>query len=463
MFLNTQAKKIWYIEYTPLLQWKIRTGPTNVNFQAEVSGVHFHTGEPEINFDLNRWIYISDFKIRTGNPEVNFAAYNDKDPLGWEIETGDPTISLSGFAATTINFPIQVTTGEPAINFEVDPQLRISFNFATGEPEYVFDVTKEIYPTWSYTTDNPTYSFELDAIESIPIQFRTGDPTYGFEAEKIETHNVPFSFRTGPTEYEFDAFRSVVLNPQLEFSTGDPEVEFNVINRITFPVFIEFSINTAERSPLVEFQAQTESTIVPNLLEAETDPIDIMSDIPSIDGPQLKKYKTKAYAHYELTTARSLTPRARRGDTFSDIRYPFPHVTREPTPIDQSTPQLTVPMPTIRHQNRQVILHWSEQQGLLPTRSQLQVSENENGPWFAPDLTDNNEFRTGDSGGFATTEGFEEVIPNIPLKGTADIPEPRTLCYRVRRIDNDGDVSEWSPPVAVTLNHYKHKNMVHKV
>ena len=448
---DTQAKKLWWYQYTPVLEMRFRTGPLHYNFFAKIADLEWNTGEPTISWDVVREIYVN-MEFRTGNPEFDFVAFGDTNPLGWEIETGEPTVSLSGFAAPTINFPISFTTGDPSINFNLTPEQRIILTISTGEPEIRFEGSREIYPTWNITTGNPTIGFDLDAIESIPIEFTTGDPAINWDVELRETINVPMEFRTGNVEFEFDAFRAPVINPQLEISTGDPEVEFDVRSIITYPAYIEFTINTAPSSPLVEFQLQTETTIVPNLLEAETDSIDIMSDIPSIDGPQLKKYTTKAYAHYELTTARSLTPRARRGDTFSDIRYPFPHVTREPTPIDQSTPQLTVPMPTIRHQNRQVILHWSEQQGLLPTRSQLQVSENENGPWFAPDLTDNNEFRTGDSGGFATTEGFEEVIPNIPLKGTADIPEPRTLCYRVRRIDNDGDVSEWSPPVAVTLN-----------
>ena len=450
---DTQAKKIWWYQYTPVLEMRFRTGPLHYNFFAKIAGLEWNTGEPTFDWEIEKQIYV-DMEFTTGNTEVNFEALLDTNPLGWEISTGDPTVSLSGFAAPTVNFPMTFTTGNPSINFDLTPEQRIAFVISTGEPEVRFEGTREIYPTLEYRTGDPLVNFDSYAVNTDhPLQFTTGDPAVSFDVSVIPVINFPMEFRTGNVEFEFDALNAAVINPQLQFTTGDLKFEFsNVRNIITYPAYIEFTINTAPSSPLVEFQMQTESTIVPNLLEAETDPIDIMSDIPSIDGPQLKKYKTKAYAHYELTTARSLTPRARRGDTFSDIRYPFPHVTREPTPIDQSTPQLTVPMPTIRHQNQQVILHWSEQQGLLPTRSQLQVSENENGPWFAPDLTDNNEFRTGDSGGFATTEGFEEVIPNIPLKGTADIPEPRTLCYRVRRIDNDGDVSDWSPPVAVTLN-----------
>ena len=448
---DTQARKIYWFEYSPVLEMKFRTGPTYFGFEAEIAGVKFNTGEAEYDFVVERRIYPT-WSYTTGNPEYNFAGEGDTNPLAWKISTGSPTVSMAGRAAETTNFSFDFTTGDVDIDFVANARQQIFITYSTGEPEFDFEATRRIFVGWNYRTQDPTIGFDLDAIESIPIEFTTGDPVYNFDVTLRESVFFPMEFRTGTTEYEFDAFASQVISPQIELTTGDPEVEFDVRNIITYPAYIEFTINTAPSSPLVEFQMQTETTIVPNLLEAETDPIDIMSDIPSIDGPQLKKYKTKAYAHYELTTARSLTPRARRGDTFSDIRYPFPHVTREPTPIDQSTPQLTVPMPTIRHQNRQVILHWSEQQGLLPTRSQLQVSENENGPWFAPDLTDNNEFRTGDSGGFATTEGFEEVIPNIPLKGTADIPEPRTLCYRVRRIDNDGDVSEWSPPVAVTLN-----------
>ena len=447
---DTQAKKIWYYSFNPRLQIRMTTGDPQVNFRAKTSDVQVTTGSPTFSFVVKKVIFVRELDFETGNPTVSMAG-EQRAPNAFRFRTGSPTMSFRAEKRDSQNFPFGFTTGSPTISIEATTYTSVAFVVSTGEPEIVFSPTKQIFVDFAFRTGDPDFDFLLKAIESIPIEFRTGDPDFDFVPELRESVNAPISLSTGTTEYDFDAFAAQTVLFPMDFTTGTTEVNIVPKNIISYPAYIEFTINTAETSPLVEFQAQTESTIVPNLLEAETDPIDIMSDIPSIDGPQLKKYKTKAYAHYELTTARSLTPRARRGDTFSDIRYPFPHVTREPTPIDQSTPQLTVPMPTIRHQNQQVILHWSEQQGLLPTRSQLQVSENENGPWFAPDLTDNNEFRTGDSGGFATTEGFEEVIPNIPLKGTADIPEPRTLCYRVRRIDNDGDVSDWSPPVAVTL------------
>ena len=38
------------------------------------------------------------------------------------------------------------------------------------------------------------------------------------------------------------------------------------------------------------------------------------------------------------------------------------------------------------------------------------------------------------------------------MKGTTDIPTPRSLCYRVRRVDEDGEVSAWSSPAMVTVN-----------
>ena len=94
-----------------------------------------------------------------------------------------------------------------------------------------------------------------------------------------------------------------------------------------------------------------------------------------------------------------------------------------------------------------VILNWNKQENLLHEKYiEIQVAENENGPWYAPyTIGDGKNWRVDLLDGVHRVSGTTTFThTNIPIAGTQDDPQLRTLWYRVRRVDSGDNESVWS-------------------
>ena len=241
---------------------------------------------------------------------------------------------------------------------------------------------------------------------------------------------------------------AVVLYPTATKRSGDSSrIEAEATVFVPTPIYISAIIVSG--NGILRSSISQQSS--PNL-PAEYGPTTLIplkrSVAPSINW-EIGKYR--ATGQTEIKAERTVPSRPRTGDTYSEFPFPFPVVNYLPLVTSPVVPQPLPPTLVVRQQGNQVILRWNQQAERYTTRAQLQVSENEQGPWFAVDTSGNGGIRTGDSGGFTETDGFEEVLSNVPLKGTQEIPEPRALCYRVRRVDDDGQASGWSNAAMVEI------------
>ena len=94
-----------------------------------------------------------------------------------------------------------------------------------------------------------------------------------------------------------------------------------------------------------------------------------------------------------------------------------------------------------------VILNWDKQENLLHEKYiEIQVAENENGPWYAPyTFGDGGAWREDVLNGVYRVSGTTTFThTNIPIAGTQDDPQLRVLWYRVRRVDSGDNESVWS-------------------
>lgn len=98
---------------------------------------------------------------------------------------------------------------------------------------------------------------------------------------------------------------------------------------------------------------------------------------------------------------------------------------------------------------RTVVLRWDRQSNLTNLAYyEVQVAESTSGPWYA--LGSGGAW-AGEQGGVTRVTIEVCVHEGVPLAGTEDNPQPRTLYYRVRTVTTAGAMSEWSSVVSATV------------
>ena len=299
---------------------------------------------------------------------------------------------------------IRFRTGGVSYSFNLDrPPKVFSWNYTSGTINYNFVATRVVKPVIQLTTGSPTFEFNVKSNPTINgWSLSTGSPTFEFQAATIGTKYFSWNYTTGEPTYEIETDQ--VTNRNFPFSFTSDAPTFDFLPSVFVPPKKYFILDFKTQEPKFSFEAITVE--VPNLVEANLDAVLVPIEVVRSPSGTSEVAKYTAIGRYEITAERTLTPRARVGDTFSGIEYSFPKATREPMVITPPIPQLLPPTLLARQQANAIILRWSYQPEVLSARSQLQVSENEEGPWFAPDTTNSPNFITGDSGGVAETEGF---------------------------------------------------------
>ena len=109
----------------------------------------------------------------------------------------------------------------------------------------------------------------------------------------------------------------------------------------------------------------------------------------------------------------------------------------EPEPVNVKSYVPNVPTLTVRSEDNNVISSWDSQPGLQNlSHHELQIAEEENGPWFPPNYTDSGDWKIGEENSFISIYGYEFIQVNMPYDST--------FYYRVRRAMTDDSKSDWS-------------------
>ena len=451
---DTQAKKLWVFESTELAELNFDVGPITIDFTADVAGIDVNVGPISIDFEVEKYIFFSGFEYDVGPVSLDFQADVDRNPIEMEFDVGGITLEFEAEIKDSVNFPFDIDVGPIGIDFEAIAEQEFEWEINTGLINIDFDPNFRVFHEFGDINVGPvSLDFDLDAISSPEMDLNVGPVSLDFEAEKRSSVDFPFDIDVGPIGIDFEAYQAGIedsfsLDINVDGITLDFEAEAFTPDNKYF--YMNFDVGPVS----LDFEA-VEAIPTPNLLNDNVPAVELPVTIPAGDTQESELSKYKAVGRYQWTTERVGSARTRIGDIISN-EYEVPWADREPTILSEATPQLLPPTLRVVHQGNAFALHGNEQTRLRPTKIQLQVSENENGPWFAIDHSDNNEFKTGDSGGYSESEGFEHVLTNIPLKGTEDVPEPRTLCYRARRVDVErNEKSDWSTPVAVTAQPIK--------
>ena len=132
---------------------------------------------------------------------------------------------------------------------------------------------------------------------------------------------------------------------------------------------------------------------------------------------------------------------ASAGDAISDSW-------RQPVRIglpDSINPKANAPVLIAVGYGRNIYLRWDKQANLDNLlHHSIQVAESSNGPWYAPKLNGETDWKTGSVNGVTNVGGHDITHSRIPLLGTDDVPLPRILHYRVRRVIDDNTFGMWS-------------------
>ena len=443
---DTQAKKLWYYRYYPKIEAEARSGISRIAIKAKVAGAEARSGISRIAIKATKYIHPT---ISVGNTGGRIQITpREAIPIKTQIRSGDSSrINAVGLSVETKFISLSVRSGSGRINASGLVESHARAFFGSGAGRINIEVTKNIHPTLSMRSGRGSIETEAKAFPPVGnIEARSGGASISIKVEKRNSQAGSISARSGSGKIEVNAVSSAIINPSFSIRSGRSRIEteavaFTLVNKYislkTQSARSRIEIGPVEVVPASSFEADDASLVSVPITRIAT---------PS-SRSEISKYR--AVGFYELSTTRTISPRANLGDSFPNTPYPYPQVTREPTPVTLPIPQLLPPTLTVRQQGREVVLHWSEQHELYNSRVELQVSQNEDGPWFGPDLSGGDTITTGDS--FSTSEGFEEVLTNIPLKGTPDIPEPRALCYRVRRVSEFGEKSEWSQASMVVV------------
>ena len=447
---DTQARKLWFFESTELAELNFDVGPITIDFKADVAGVDVNVGPISIDFEVEKYIFFSGFEYDIGPITLDFQADVDRNPIDIEFNVGGITLDFEAEIKDSVNFPFDIDVGPVTIDFEALAEQNFEWEINTGLINIEFDPNFRVFHDFGDINVGPVgIDFEVDAITSPEMDLNVGPVGIDFKAEKRNSIDFPFDIDVGPVGIDFEAYQAGVEDSfSLDINVGGITLDFEAE---AFTLENKYFYMNFDVGPVgIDFEA-VKVIQAPNLLPDNVNAVEMPITIPIGDTQESELSKYKAVGNYQWVTERIGAARTRTGDEISN-EYEVPWADREPTILSEATPQLLPPTLRIVHQGNAAALHADEQTRLRPTKMQLQVSENEAGPWFAVDHSDNNEFKTGDSGSYSETEGFEHVLTNIPLKGTEDVPEPRTLCYRARRVDVErNEKSDWSTPVAVTV------------
>ena len=435
-------KVIWWFEFKPRIDISFTGDSGTWNIKPDISKISF-TGEPG-TWNINI------------TPQVNVPISFTGDSGTWDIElasheaieihfTGDSgTWSVEPTGIPAVDVPISFTGDSGTWGVAITPQVDIPISFTGGEPSWGVLITPNVNVPISFTGDSGIWGINLPEPINIPISFTGDSGTWSVAPIGIPAVDVPISFTGDSGTWNVEVHGEKIVNIPISF-TGDSGT-WNVEPTIYTPItkYIEFGFRG---NPGFWDITAVEQVPTPNLVKDNTPEVVIPIVVPIDPGERSEASKYKAHGYNEFSVERILPPRAIIGDTFPDTPFSRVIKTRERTILSAAVPQLLPPVITAVQQGRQVIIRWDEQRDLWIHRNQVQVSQNEDGPWFAPSGGDT--VHTGDS--YAEFDGQEAIIPNVPLSGSEDFPVPRPLCYRVRRIDNDGEVSEWSQAAMVVV------------
>ena len=439
---DSYNKVLWWFEFKPRIEISFTGDSGTWSIKPDISRISF-TGEPG-TWNINI------------TPQVNVPISFTGDSGTWDIElasheaieihfTGDSgTWSVEPTGIPAIDVPISFTGDSGTWGVAITPQVDIPISFTGGEPSWDVLITPNVNVPISFTGDSGTWGINLPEPINIPISFTGDSGTWSVAPIGIPAVDVPISFTGDSGTWNVEVHGEKIVNVPISF-TGDSGT-WNIEPTIYTPItkYIEFGFRG---NPGFWDITAVEQVPTPNLVKENTPEVVIPIVVPVDPGERSEASKYKAHGYNEFSVERVLPPRAIIGDTFPDTPFSRSVKTRERTILSAAVPQLLPPVITAVQQGRQVIIRWDEQRDLWIHRNQVQVSQNEDGPWFAPSGGDT--VHTGDS--YAEFDGQEAIIPNVPLSGSEDFPVPRPLCYRVRRIDNDGEVSEWSQPAMVVV------------
>ena len=447
-------KKIWYFRFNPRIQLRWKSERSSWNIKPRVAPFIWTSGKSSWDIKNIRRIIFSKIQFTSGDTSSYNIRVSELPPPRFSFVSGDSSSwNINLHAATASNISFGFRSGDSSI-FRINGTLEkfIQLNFESAQGTFNIIPNRNIHPKILFTSGNSTLTIRPKKIETLPrVQFTSGDSSsFSINAEIKDSIEFPFSFSSGDSsKFSINPIEAHILHPDtVDFTSGRSAFNIGVTKLVPVVDYVSFGFYS--HGGRIDVKA-IEQVPAPQLTADFGRPINIQGSWNTVPSGRHQLLKYNAVGFYEYRVSRTLPPRPRTGDTFSEFVFSFPEVTREPTQLGPATPQLLPPTITARQQGREVILHWNEQAELYITKAQLQVSQQIEGPYFAVDKSTSEEFMTGDSGGATDTEGFEEVLPNIPLRGTAGVPEPRTLYYRARRIDNDGDVSDWSSPAPVTV------------
>ena len=385
---------------------------------------------------------------RNNDDDVTYPGVNSK-AIAWNDDLGGL------YVVDTDNDNIRFYQGDDikahfnsGISFwgaNISNKIEASFDSALGR--WAANLTRRIQFKADFNSGASKWGGTPYSVETFKAAF-TGDTSkWNANLSQIVAKFVSGNFTGDTSNWGATLSKIQVKNIQASFdgdtsNWGATAESRSVITRYVAAIFNSGVSSWGSESPI---------NIVPspNLIEENF-------NIPSLSpvflhtdgGSEISRYD--AVGFYEFTSERTLSPRARRGDTFSDYEYSFPEVSREPTILGPAIPELLPPTLRVFQQQNQVAAHIDRQAELYEPGFELQVSLNENGPWFEPSKNGDTVY-IGDSGGYLKSEGFETIIPNVPLLGTENEPTERPLCYRARRVDKDGERSDWSQPQMVVV------------
>ena len=448
---DSYNKKIWWFKFNPRIHFRVSAGTPKFDFKVDSYLFKAIAGVPKASFNVTVKASPT-IRASAGIPTVNFRA-NSAPPISLDFVGGTPSVSFNVRNIPSTKVAWSASAGSPTLGFKVTPQTLVKMQISGESPTFNFKATKQILFKLHFIGGSPTASF----LPKLPVEASwsasAGIPTVSFTAKEHRiTRITQFKAKAGVPVFSFDAEASPNLYFSWSANAGIPEFNFNARSYLPGKSFVAW--RAVGGAPTLDFRA-IHQVPAPNFGDTYVDISEIPIELLPTPANRSELAKYKAQGKFEQTANRFVSPRAQTGQIFSAYPYNEHEITREPTILGPGIPQLLPLTLTVTQQGQSVILTWNEEEGLYEPAVEIQVSQNENGPWYSPDPSGTGRISIGDSGGFLTARGFEQVLPNVPLKGTTEIPEPRSLCYRARRVDRDMERSDWSAAQMVTVQPIK--------
>ena len=279
----------------------------------------------------------------------------------------------------------------------------------------------------------------------------TGSAIATFGALEARASGVIRETKFGtPEKVVFGALEASATGIVSEPKFGTPEeVVFGPLEASATGAVIETKFGVAEKVVFGALEARA-TGIVPHIYKENFDTIVFQMSIEETQENE-EVSQVPQEGDYTWESRRWVNSGTTVGGFVEDV-WSLPIIVNDPDAIGPTTPQLKIPNTRATGLRGLAVVSWDVQPGLENEKYEVQVSEGSNGPWYELDLSGSGvDWKTGDSGGWSTVSGYSLEHLAIPLTGTPDEPNERTLYYRVRRVDNNGNKSGWSLPVEATV------------